>query len=105
MLFHVTALKEVSYHNAVRLSKAWIVFARSDAGIVGSNPTRCMDVCVCVRLFCVCVVLCALQRADHSSKESYRLCEKDYEPEEGARAQQKGCRAIDEWMNEWMLYA
>jgi hypothetical protein len=34
-------------------SKAWNVFARSNAGIVGSNPTRDMD--VCLRLFCVCV--------------------------------------------------
>jgi hypothetical protein len=39
------------------LSKAWTVFARSNAGIVGSNPTRGMDVCVCVySVFCV--VLC-----------------------------------------------
>jgi hypothetical protein len=37
-------------------SKAWTVFARSDAGIVDSNPTQGMD--VCVRLFCVCIVLC-----------------------------------------------
>jgi hypothetical protein len=37
-------------------SKSWIVFACSNAGIVGSNPTQGMD--VCVRLFCVCVVLC-----------------------------------------------
>jgi hypothetical protein len=37
-------------------SKAWTVFARSNAEIVGSNSTRGMD--VCVRLFCVCVVLC-----------------------------------------------
>jgi hypothetical protein len=27
------------------------VFARSNAGIVGSNPTQAMD--ICVRLFCV----------------------------------------------------
>jgi hypothetical protein len=32
------------------------VFARSNAWIVCSNPTRGMD--VCVRLFYVCVVLC-----------------------------------------------
>jgi hypothetical protein len=32
-------------------SEAWTVFTRSNAGIVGSNPTRGMD--VCVRLFCV----------------------------------------------------
>jgi hypothetical protein len=32
--------------------KAWTVFTRSNAGIVGSNPTRGMD--VCVRLSCLC---------------------------------------------------
>jgi hypothetical protein len=37
-------------------SKAWTVFARSNTGIVGSNRTRGMD--ICVRLFCVHVVLC-----------------------------------------------
>jgi hypothetical protein len=36
-------------------SKARTVFARSNAGILGSNPTQSMD--VCVRLFCVCVIL------------------------------------------------
>jgi hypothetical protein len=29
-------------------SKAWTVFARSKAGIVGSNLTRGMDVCLCL---------------------------------------------------------
>jgi hypothetical protein len=38
------------------LSKARTVFARSNTGIVGSNPTRSMD--VCLRLFSVCIVLC-----------------------------------------------
>jgi hypothetical protein len=37
-------------------AKAWTVFARSNTGIVGSNPTQGMD--ACVRLLCVCVVLC-----------------------------------------------
>jgi hypothetical protein len=37
-------------------SEALTFFARSNAGIVGSNPTQGMD--ACVRLFCVCVVLC-----------------------------------------------
>jgi hypothetical protein len=32
-------------------STAWTVFARSNTGIVGSNPTWGMD--VCVRLFCL----------------------------------------------------
>jgi hypothetical protein len=36
-------------------SKAGTVFARSDAGIVGSNATERMY--VCVRLFCVCAIL------------------------------------------------
>jgi hypothetical protein len=39
-----------------------------------------------------------LRRADPPSKDSYRLCKKDYETEEEARDQQKGCRTVDEWM-------
>jgi hypothetical protein len=37
-------------------SKACTVFARLNAGIVDSNPTQGMDVCVCV--YSVCVGLC-----------------------------------------------
>jgi hypothetical protein len=37
-------------------SKAWNVFARSNTGIMCSNPTRGMN--VCVRLFCVFADLC-----------------------------------------------
>jgi hypothetical protein len=37
----------VDFHLAAR-SEAWTVFARSNAGIVGSNPTQGMDVCVYV---------------------------------------------------------
>jgi hypothetical protein len=37
-------------------SMAWTVFARSNTGVVGSNPTLGMD--VCVRLLCVCIILC-----------------------------------------------
>jgi hypothetical protein len=33
-------------------SEAWTIFARSNTGIVGSNPTQGMD--VCLYLFCVC---------------------------------------------------
>jgi hypothetical protein len=39
----------------VALSTAWTVSIRWNTDIIGSNPTRDMD--VCVRLFCVCVVL------------------------------------------------
>jgi hypothetical protein len=39
-------------------SRACTVFARLEAGIVGSNHTQGMDVwCVCA-FFCVCVILC-----------------------------------------------
>jgi hypothetical protein len=56
-------------------SKALTVFARSNTGIVVSDPIQDMDVCVGV--FCVYVVLCVgrgLATADLPSKESYRLC-------------------------------
>jgi hypothetical protein len=53
--------------------------------------------CLCMRLFCVKVE--ALRRANHSSKEFYRLCKKDYETEEEARAQQ---RAVEPLTNERM---
>jgi hypothetical protein len=37
-------------------AKEWTVFALSNTGIVGSNTTQSMD--VCMRLFCVRAVLC-----------------------------------------------
>jgi hypothetical protein len=64
-------------------SKAYTVFARSEAGIVGSNSTQGMDVwylvfvCVCVyAIFCVCVQVEVLQRTDHQPKESYQMSSK-----------------------------
>jgi hypothetical protein len=68
-------LYELQPITVVARTKACTDFARSNTGIAGSNPTRGMD--VCVRLFCVCVVLRVgrgLRRADSPSKESYRLC-------------------------------
>jgi hypothetical protein len=38
-------------------SKAWTVFASSNAGIVGSNPAQGMDVCI-VRVYSVSLLLC-----------------------------------------------
>jgi hypothetical protein len=52
-----------------------------------------MRVCLFVLSF---VYGTPLRRTDHSSEESYRLYKNDYETEEEARAQQNGCRAIDE---------
>jgi hypothetical protein len=46
---------ELASHAVAARFKAWTVFARSNAGIVGSNPTQGMDG---VRLFRVCIVLC-----------------------------------------------
>jgi hypothetical protein len=55
-------------------SKACTVFARLEAGILDSNPTQGMDVWyVYVFILCVRCTVEALQRADHSSKESYHL--------------------------------
>jgi hypothetical protein len=53
-------------------SKAHMVFHRSNPGIVGSNPTRGMDVCLRFSvLFCP-VQVEALRRADPPSKDSYQ---------------------------------
>jgi hypothetical protein len=69
---------ELSHYRSIIVaarSKAWIAFARSKTGILGSNPTRGMG--VCVRLSCICVaprVGSGLAMADSPSKESYLLC-------------------------------
>jgi hypothetical protein len=51
--------KDVGLHKRMAVaarSKARIVFAHTNNGIVGSNPTRGMD--VCEHLFCLCVFPC-----------------------------------------------
>jgi hypothetical protein len=53
-------------------SKACTVFAYSEAGTVGSNHGCLVFVYVCA-FFCVCVQVEALRRADHPSKEPYRM--------------------------------
>jgi hypothetical protein len=52
-------------------SKAWTVSARSNTGIMGSNPTGGMD--GCLRLFCGPAQVAALRRDDPPPKESHRL--------------------------------
>jgi hypothetical protein len=60
-------------------SKAWTVFTRLSAGIVGSNLTWGMD--DCVRLFCVCGLI--LRPRDPN------LSVKDEETEKAAKAQKR----------------
>jgi hypothetical protein len=55
------SLTELHINNFMSITMAiqcevWTACARSKTGVVGSNLTWGMD--VCVRLFCVCVVLC-----------------------------------------------
>jgi hypothetical protein len=62
-----------------------------------------MVVCVCVYsvFVLVCVLVAALRRYDHSSKEFYWLRKKDCGTEEEARTQQ---RAVEPFMNEGMEF-
>jgi hypothetical protein len=46
-------------------------------------------VCVYSVFLLFCVEVAVLPRADPPSKESYRLCKKDYETKEEARAQHR----------------
>jgi hypothetical protein len=72
----------------------WPRGLRSNTGIVGSNPTWGMD--VCVRLLCLCcpVLVAALWRADPPSKESYRLCKRSRNWKSG-QGPTKGCTGTD----------
>jgi hypothetical protein len=75
-------------------SKARTVIAYSNTGIVGSDPT--WDIDVCVRLFCV-YDLCAdsgLLTGWSPSKESHRLC-KRLRTWKSGQAPRKGCRATE----------
>jgi hypothetical protein len=85
------------------MSKAWTVFTRSNAGVMGSNPNRGMD--VCVRFFCCVVLYVDTGHATGWSppKESYRLCI-GLRNWKVTKAQQKGCRAINNIVDEmlWM---
>jgi hypothetical protein len=87
-------------------SNTWNVFARSDAGIVGSDPTQGMD--VCVRLSCVCVVLCVgsgLARGWSPFQGVLPTVQKDYDTEEEATAQQTAVKPLmNEWMNELLVF-
>jgi hypothetical protein len=81
--------------------KAWTVFACSNGAILGLNPIQGMNG---YSVFVLSYVQVAdLWRADHLSKESYRLHIKVYKTEGEARAQQKAAESLmDGWMDGWM---
>jgi hypothetical protein len=87
-------------------SKAWTLLAHWNAGIVCSNPTQSMNVCVCFSvflLFCVGSVLATawslVRRVILTVKKYY------YETEAEARAQQKTEEPqMNEWMSEQIRY-
>jgi hypothetical protein len=70
--------------------KARTVLARSNAGIVGSNLTQGMDVCICVYSVFVlsCVYVAALRRAITRPRSPTVCVKNDYGTEEEIRAQQ-----------------
>jgi hypothetical protein len=78
-------------------ARAWIIFPHSNTGVVGSNPTQGMD--VCVRWFCVCVVLCVGRGLDPPSKGSYWLCvgSRNWKSGQGPT---KGCSSLKLWIGE-----
>jgi hypothetical protein len=53
-----------------------------------------MSVCVYSVFVLFCVQIAALWLADPQSKVSYRLCNKDYETEKEARAQQRAVEPL-----------
>jgi hypothetical protein len=69
--------------------------------VVGSNPTRGMDICVCVySVFMLsCVQVAALRRADCPSKEFYRLCKKIKKLKK-RQGSNKGLQSHREWKEE-----
>jgi hypothetical protein len=80
-------------------SKAWTDFAHSNSTVVGSNHTRGMD--VCVRLFCVYVVLCAGSGLATGWSPTRRVLSTVYRIKKLKNGQgpTKGCRTIDGWMD------
>jgi hypothetical protein len=83
-------------------SKAWTVYVRSNAGIVGSNPTQGMN--VFVRLFCVCVVLCVGSGLATGWSPVQGVLPTMYrikKLKKAAKAQYKDCRTIDTCFVGW----
>jgi hypothetical protein len=72
-------------------SKSSTVIARINTEIVGSNPIRGMDVCMCIYVYvALCIPIQWVLPVDKIEK--------------GIKAQQKGCRAINNDYNNNILY-
>jgi hypothetical protein len=104
-LFHNLKLLKLTKKMPITVaerSEAWTVFSRSNSGIVVSNPTQGMS--RYLRLFCVCVVLCVgIGLAMGWSLDQgvrYWLCKKLLGNWRRCQGPTKGCRTIDEWMND-----
>jgi hypothetical protein len=96
LLYIVYIVERVPITVAAR-SKAWTVFALSNTGIMGSNPT--WDTDVCVRLFYVCAVLCAGSGLTTGWSPVQRVLPTVYTIKnlKSGQGPTKGCRARDTW--------
>jgi hypothetical protein len=74
-------------------SEAWTVFTRSNACIVGSNPTQGKN--VWVRLFCVCVDLCIGRGLATDWSPVQRVLRNTYKNKELKKAAKAQQRAVD----------
>jgi hypothetical protein len=102
---YISTILDLEQFTVAARSKAWAVFVRSKAAIVGSNPTQGMD--ICLRLFSVCVVLCVgsgLVTGWSLVQWVLRLCKKRLWNWRRGQGLAKSCRAIDERMNSWARY-
>jgi hypothetical protein len=91
----ITEYNRVGRITVTARSKIWTVFARSNTGVVCSNPTRGTD--VWVHLFCVCVVLCVgrgLATGWSPMQGALRTVWR-IKTEKAAKVQQKDCRDTD----------
>jgi hypothetical protein len=70
----ITRMQYLNCRSQWPRSKAWSVCALWNTGIVDSNPTRGMDICVSLFCVCVCGQVATLRRDDPLSKKFHRMC-------------------------------
>jgi hypothetical protein len=90
---------------ATERSKACTVFARSKAGIVGSNPTQGMDVwCVYAFILCLCFLVFRYKPCDDltTRSRSPTVCKNDHETEKSALCSKVGARERTDHIITWL---